>query len=96
MEKIFPEPTPYEKINYSDIINLSINVIKKLENESKNNQLLLINLTIISIVEFFVVSVLSFYICRKKNRNINKSIKDSLNIENSNSEYDSLELIKIK
>ena len=98
MEKIFPEPTPYEKINYSEIINLSINVIKKIEkeNESKNNQLLLINLTIISIVEFFVVSVLSFYICRKKIGNINKSIKDSLNIENSNSEYDSLELIKIK
>ena len=36
MEKLFPDPTPYETIDYNIIPNLAFDVVKKIEDEIKN------------------------------------------------------------
>ncbi len=88
MEHRFPEPTPYEIINHTDIIYLSVDVIKEIENGKnkykKNSQFIFI----LSIIEFIIILILSFYIYRKIRIKMGNSKIDFIRNENKDKNDD--------
>ena len=66
MEHRFPEPTPYEIFNHTDIMNLAVDVIKEIENGKNKNKKISQFIYILRIIEFIIILILSIYIFIEK------------------------------
>ena len=67
MEYNFPEPTPYEIINYKNIRNLAFNIISQMD---KKEEKLSLKFVISCIIIGILILIIFIMICIKKKRNI--------------------------